>query len=104
MRYAIIESGTVENVIVADEAFAVHLRAQGRVVIGPLAARTAVAPGYSYDGRDFSPGVKEEPALDPRTLTDALGAVELPKGDTDAEMLDVVRGWVSQLRDRKESE
>lgn len=66
-RYAVIEGGTVENIAVADAAFAQEQ--------GWIACADDVAPGWTYDGEVFSaPVISDEErraAIHPVTMRQA---------------------------------
>ncbi|MBK8200211.1 MAG: hypothetical protein IPK75_17840 [Acidobacteria bacterium] len=66
-RYAIILNGTVENIIVADDAPTMPRR-----TVVALGVGQAVSPGDSYNGSIFSPRVLDANELERREAPDVL--------------------------------
>lgn len=89
MRYALIKMGTVENVIAASPDFAGALIGFDAIV--QLAESDAIAPGWSYDGAEFSapppapPSVPEEVTMrQARLALHAVGLLDAAQAVIDA--------------------
>lgn len=63
-RYAIIENGIVDNIVVADSEFAAEQ--------GWIACETDIATGWSYDGGEFS-----APVVPPEEIRAAIRPVSM---------------------------
>ncbi|MCO5083089.1 MAG: hypothetical protein M9955_15715 [Rhizobiaceae bacterium] len=91
-RKAVINAGVVENVILADDDFELP----GRVLV-TLPEGSIVAPGWTYDGEDFTPGVPVASVVPDRVTSrqfklQLLAYPAIGEGET---LLDDVEAWIA---------
>jgi hypothetical protein len=77
MNYALIKSGLVENVIIADAAFIDVIRSEWDHIVD--ITDTGYGKGWLYDGEEFTlPVVEEPPVVEELTPMSTEGLLPIP--------------------------